>query len=66
MRHGQGHSDDPGILHQYFQVEAPKYGMTEAELMVRILGTHRCADQKLQHLILAISGQAQDSMKAVS
>jgi hypothetical protein len=53
----------PNVLHQHFQIEATKFGMTAPELMVRILETHRFADQQQQHLILAISRQVQDSMK---
>jgi hypothetical protein len=46
--------DIPAVLQSYFQIEAAKLGMTESELMVRILETHKFADQRMQHLTLAI------------
>jgi hypothetical protein len=53
------HTDDvtltlPQVLVEYFKVEAERLGMSESELIVRILETHRFADQNKQHLILAI------------
>jgi hypothetical protein len=44
----------PRILVEYFKLEAERLGMSEGELIVRILETHRFADQHKQHLILAI------------
>jgi hypothetical protein len=44
----------PQVLVEYFKVEAERLGMSESELIVRILETHRFTDQNKQHLILAI------------
>lgn len=52
----------PTILHDYFVAEAANLGMTESELMVRILETHRFAYQRYQHLTSAIS-QKQNTLQ---
>ena len=44
----------PQVLIEYFRLEAERLGMSETELIGRILETHRFADQHQQHLILAI------------
>jgi hypothetical protein len=44
----------PQVLVEYFKLEAERLGMSERELIVRILETHRFADRDKQHLILAI------------
>jgi hypothetical protein len=44
----------PQILVEYFKLEAERLGMSQSELIVRILETHRFADQNKQHLVLAI------------
>ena len=44
----------PQVLVEYFKLEAERLGMSEGELIVRILETHRFADRNRQHLIRAI------------